>query len=312
MSTKPEMHPDMRDLVADLEKLPAWESLEEQREIWTRFCISINRPPPPSITTEERVIAGAAAPVPVRIYRPAGRPGTLPCVIYLHGGGWVLGNPDTQDTITWGLAQGAAAVVLSVDYRLAPEHPYPAAFDDCCAVLEHVAANPAEFDVDAARIALCGDSAGGNLAAAVCLAARDRGGPAVAAQALVYPVLDTDMDRPSYRENAETPMLGREEMMHFLEAYLGPRTTNPDAYAMPLRAADFTRLPPALVHTAELDPLRDEGRLYARRLAAAGTSVEYRCARGMLHSFMRARLAGPGVAAEFDFICGFLRRKLGK
>jgi acetyl esterase len=178
----------------------------------------------------------------------------------MHGGGWILGNLDTNDSVGWGFAQGTGAAVISVDYRLAPENPYPAAFDDSRAVLEYVAANGRKHGLDGSRIAVCGDSAGGNLSAALSLWSRDHSGPRIAAQALIYPVIDTDIDNDSYRQNATAPMLTRAEMMHYLDAYLGKQRQNPHMYAMPGRATDLRNLPPALVHTAEYDPLRDEGR----------------------------------------------------
>jgi acetyl esterase len=221
-----------------------------------------------------------------------------------------LGDLDTNDSIAWGFAEGTGATVVSIDYRLAPEHPYPAAFDDSYTVVTHLARHASAFGIDPARIAVGGDSAGGNLTAAVALAARDRGGPAIAAQILIYPVLGTDTDLPSYRENADAPLLTRDGMIHYLDAYLGAHRAAPPAYAMPMTANDLTRLPPAFVHTAEYDPLRDEGKIYADRLAEAGNEVEYRCALGMVHSFMRARFDGAAARAEFDAICNFLCRHL--
>lgn len=302
-------HPELKNFLARLETVPAATSLEAQRRVWREFCLENNHPRPAGISVRDEALSLPGRHIPLRWYVPEGEP-PRPCVVYLHGGGWVLGDLDTQDTIAWGLCRGARAPVVSVAYRLAPEHPYPAAFDDSYAVLEHVAKHADGFGIDASRIAVCGDSAGGNLAAAVCLAARDRNGPRIAAQALLYPVLDTDTTRESYLENAESPLLTRDEMEHFLAAYLGERLESPDGYAMPLRAESVTDLPPAFVHTAEFDPLRDEGHLYYRRLKEAGNEAEYRSAEGMPHSFARARLEGPAARTEFDAACYFLRRKL--
>jgi acetyl esterase len=303
------MHPELKDFIARLETVPETDSIDEQRRVWREFCIKNNHPRPAGMSVSDQLLDLPGREIPLRWYRPElDQP--HPCVIYLHGGGWVLGDLDTQDTIAWGIARGARALVVSVDYRRAPEDPYPAALDDCYAVLENVAKYADSFGIDTSRIAVCGDSAGGNLAAAVCLAARDRGGPSICAQALLYPVVDVDTTRESYEENADSPLLSRGEMEFFLQAYLGERRGDPDAYAMPLRAEDFSNLPPAFVHTAEFDPLRDEGHLYYRRLREAGNEGEYRFAEFMPHSFARARLEGPATKAEFDALCAFLKRKL--
>ena len=303
------MHPELKEFLARLDAVPIENSLEERRRAWREFCLANNHPRPAGLAVQDDALALPGRDVPLRWYLPGGDL-PQPCVIYYHGGGWVLGDLDTQDTIAWGLARGTRAAVVSVQYRRAPEHPYPAAFDDSYAVLEYIAENAERLSVDPERIAVCGDSAGGNLAAAVCLAARDRQGPKIAAQALLYPVLDTDTSRESYREHADSPLLTRDEMEHFLEAYLGENRQNPDSYAMPLKAEDLSNLPPALVHTAEFDPLRDEGHLYFCRLREAGNEAEYRFAEQMPHSFARARLEGPATKTEFDAACAFLQRKL--
>jgi acetyl esterase len=248
--------------------------------------------------------------IPIRIYRPASETAILPVVVYLHGGGWVLGDLDTNDAVAWGLAEGTGAVVISVAYRLAPEQPYPAAFRDCFNAVKWVSQEAEGLEINRERLALCGDSAGGNLAAAVSLAARDQDGPPLAAQALIYPVLGRDMTLPSYRENGEGPGLTRTDMSYYLDAYLGSDWSRADAYALPMLATDLAGLPPTLVHTAELDPLRDEGRCFAQRLEQAGVKVSYRCAPRMVHGFVRARFEGPTIAAEFAVITDFLRRQL--
>ena len=305
-----DLHPDMAELVRMEGDWPPNLTLAEERVLWREFCLANNRPCPREIEVENVAIGEPGLRVPVRIYRPKpDRP--APCFVYIHGGGWILGDLDTNDSVAWGFAEGTGATVVSVDYRLAPEHRYPAAFDDCYEVVTHLARHASAFGIDAHRIAVGGDSAGGNLTAAVALALRDRGGPRIVAQALIYPVLDTDIDRPSYIDNADAPLLTRAGMMHYLDDYLGTYRNDPPPYAMPLRAADLSNLPPAYVHTAEYDPLRDEGKVYADRLAAAGTKSEYRCAKGMVHSFMRARFQGEGARAEFDAIRAFLRRHLG-
>lgn len=300
----------MQPLIRELTDWPANLSVQQEREMWIEFCRAVARPRPAAITAEDHGIPGRGrTEVPVRIYRP-GNESNLPAVLYMHGGGWILGNLDTNETVAWGLADDTGCAVVSIDYRLSPENPYPAAFNDCQDVLVHLALQGGRYGIDPRRLAVCGDSAGGNLSAALCLAARDAGGPTITAQALIYPVLGIDVDNGSYRDNAEAPMLKRSEMLHYLDAYLGGRRKNPDGYAMPLMATNMRDLPPALVHTAEYDPLRDEGKLYADRLKVAGNDVIYRCAERMVHSFIRARFYGPAAKAEFDVICGFLRRHL--
>jgi len=235
---------------------------------------------------EERSLPGPLGPIPVRIYRPI-QGARLPALVYFHGGGWVLGGLDTHDGICRALAQGAGCVVVSVDYRLAPEHKFPAAAEDAYAAARWVAANAATLDVDAARIAVGGDSAGGNLAAVVSLMARDRGGPGLCYQLLIYPVTDAPRDNASYRENATGYLLTRDAMQWFWQHYARGEADRRNPYAAPLQAQDLRGLPPALVLTAEYDPLRDEGEAYAARLRDAGVSVELVRYDGMIHSFLQ-------------------------
>ena len=186
----------------------------------------------------------------------------------------------------------------------------PAAFDDCYSALEYTHTNANGLGIDPARIAVAGDSAGGNLAAAVSLAARDRNGPAIAAQALIYPMLGLNLTQASGGGQSDAPGLSKRAVSEYWRLYLGGAEPTDDPYAAPLVGRDFAGLPPALIHTAELDPLHDDGKVYAERLNAAGTPTIYRCADRMIHGFTRARFEGPDVAREFDFICDFLRQRL--
>ncbi|OBJ67837.1 alpha/beta hydrolase [Mycobacterium sp. 1274756.6] len=253
-----------------------------------------------------RTVPGPAGEIPVRIYNPGGgRP--LPVVVYFHGGGWVLGDLDVPDRPLRVLAKAAEAIVVSVDYRLAPEHRYPAAFDDSYAATAWVAEHAAEIGGIPGQIAVSGDSAGGNLAAAVALAARDRGGPAISAQLLIYPIVDFNFDTPSYRENAEGYVLTKPNMIWFWAHYLGAQDVGDDPYVCPMRARSFADLPPAYVATAEYDPLRDEGEAYAARLRDAGVDVTARRFDGMLHGFFWAMAANPSAAGIVDDMVEVLR-----
>lgn len=224
--------------------------------------------------------------VPLRVYQPAGRHrGPQPGIVYFHGGGWVMGDLDTHDTLCRHLANHAGAVVVAVDYRLAPEHPFPAAFEDAFAAVQHISENATALGVDPAKLAVAGDSAGGNLAAAVALKARDLGGPPIAFQHLLYPVLDPGCDTESYRKYATDFGLTADKMRFFWNTYLAG-ADGADPRAAPLLAKDLTGLPPAQIVTAGFDVLRDEGADYARRLRAAGVRAEAECFSGMIHGFI--------------------------
>jgi acetyl esterase len=233
---------------------------------------------------EDRQIPGSGPAVPVRIYTPAG-PGPFPVLVWFHGGGWVVGDLESADPTARHLAVGAGCVVVSVDYRLAPETKFPGAADDCYAATVWAAQNAAQLNGDASRIAVGGDSAGGNLAAAVSLMARDRKALPLAFQLLVYPVTARDFNTPSYRQNANGYLLTRDGMQWYWDHYLNHAAEAEHPYAAPLVAKDLTGLPPALVITAEMDPLRDEGEAYAQRLQAAGIPTQYTCYDGMIHGF---------------------------
>ena len=241
---------------------------------------------------EDRTIPAAHGDIPVRIYHPDGT-GALPALVYFHGGGWVVGSIDTADGICRSLANGAGCVVVSVEYRLAPEHTFPAAADDSYAVTRWVADNAATLGVDAARLAVGGDSAGGNLAAVVALMARDRRGPALVHQLLIYPVTDSACDTQSYHDNANGYFLTKDMMLWFWSHYAGEGMDRVNPYAAPLRAANLQGVSPALVITAEYDPLRDEGEAYGARLRDAGVPTEVTRYHGMIHGFF-------GLAAVLD------------
>jgi acetyl esterase len=233
-------------------------------------------------------IPGPGGPIRVRLYRPWGSQPTepLPALIYFHGGGWVFGDLDSHDSLCRALCNGAECVVAAVDYRLAPEHKFPAAVEDAFAAIRHIAGNAAALGIDATRIAAGGDSAGGNLVAVAAIEFRDRGGPRLQLQLLLYPVTDLSMDTVSYRELGEGYLLTFERMQYFRAQYLRSEQDIRDWRASPLLVQDMSNLPPALIITASHDPLVDEGKAYAERLAAAGVPVEYRCYGGVIHGFL--------------------------
>jgi acetyl esterase len=239
--------------------------------------------PQPVARVEDRTVPGPDGDVPIRVYTPDAA-GPLPVLVFYHGGGWVIGSIETHDNICRALANLTPCMVVSVEYRLAPEARFPAGLEDCYAATRWVAEHGAELGCDPTRLAIGGDSAGGNLTAAVALLARERGGPRIAFQLMIYPVIDSDFETGSYREVAEGYGLTRDGMQYFWELYLEDPADMTNPLAAVLRA-DLAGLPPALVITAEYDPLRDEGDAYAAKLKAAGVPVEHASYPGQIHGF---------------------------
>ena len=248
---------------------------------------------------ENRTIPGPAGEIPVRIYTPQGN-GPFPALVFFHGGGWVICNLDTHDGICRSLANGAGCVVVSVDYRLAPEHKFPAAPEDCYAATQWVAKNAAELNVEASNIAIGGDSAGGNLTAVVAQMARDRGGPHLVFQLLIYPATDFRMNTPSIEENATGYFLTKDDMIWFTNHYLNSEEDKTNPLASPLLARDLSGLPPALIITAQYDPLRDEGELYGQKLREAGVPVTVSRYAGVIHGFFGSIPSDKGKQAEAE------------
>src|SRR3954470_17537717 len=248
---------------------------------------------------DELTIPGPGGDIPARLYTPA-EEAVLPVVIYFHGGGWCIGNITSHDGVCRKLANQSGLTVVSVDYRLAPENKFPCAAEDCFAATKWVPDNAEQRKVDASRMAVAGDSAGGNMAAVTSIMARDRGEPQIAFQLLIYPVVDGTMSFPSYKENAEGKLLTARDMAFFYDNYAGDGVDRKDPLLSPLYAPDLTKLPPALVMTAEYDPLRDEGEAYADALQQAG--VEARSSRydGMIHGFFGLEAVVPASAAAME------------
>lgn len=260
---------------------------------------------------EDLLAPGPNGAIPIRIYTPAGQ-APRGCLVFFHGGGFVIGSIETHDAMCRMIANASGTVIASVDYRLAPEYKYPAAAEDAYAATCWIAEQARRLGLDPKRIAVGGDSAGGNLAAVTTMMARERGGPALAFQLLLYPVTDAYLDTTSYGQYAEGYLLTRAAMAWFWEHYLNDAAEREHPYASPLRAEDLSGLPPALVITAECDPLCDEGEAYARRLEAAGVPVTLTRYSGMIHGFIRrAKLLSQGRKAV-EQIAEALRANLGQ
>ena len=265
-------------------------------------------PEEPVHRVENRTIPGPGGPIPIRLYAPTD--GVRPGLIYFHGGGFVLGNLDSGDRPCRALANASGCVVISVDYRLAPEHKFPAAVEDAYAATTYVASHGEEFAIDAGQLAVGGESAGANLATVTALRARD-GGPRLSFQLLVYPLVDFDDDSPSMREYANDHFLTVDALDYFAGHYLRDAADRRNPEASPMRMNDLAGLPPAFILTAECDPLRDQAEAYAARLKAAGVRVVLKRYEGMIHPFLSlAGIVERGRSA-IDDAAAALRTELG-
>ena len=261
---------------------------------------------------EDRTLPGPGGhPLAVRIYTPLGAAGDLLAgLVYFHGGGLVAGTIDTHDSIARALANCGACRVVSVEYRLAPEHPFPAALDDALAAVSHIGAYAAEFGIDGARLGICGDSAGATLAAATCHEVAHRGSPRLALQLLICPILDYSRSSPSRLELASGYLVDQATLDHDLLHYLPAGIDPANPRISPLRAANVAGLPRTLIHTAEFDPLRDEGRNYFERLTRAHSEVSYTCHPGMIHLFYGLGAVIPYARTAYEQIGGEIRAAL--
>ncbi|ROL77657.1 lipase [Pseudomonas chlororaphis] len=301
-------YPLSRQLAAFVERTLSFTSPDNSpqglRDSYSRMCRAFTPPRPEGLRVSELQLAG----VPARAYCPASPMPAQgwPCLLYLHGGGWVVGDLDSHDFITAYLAAQLQVLVIAVDYRLAPEHPFPAAFDDCLAAWRALQAGASPFALDARRQLVIGDSAGGNLAAALCLALRDAGEQLPAAQVLLYPGLGGAADLPSRSQCADAPLLGSNDLDTYQALYLpGPERHSP--YARPLLATDLRGLPAAFIALAQFDPLRDDGELYHQRLLAADGHSQLYPGLGLVHGCLRARGLAPEVDALYGALLDYLR-----
>jgi acetyl esterase len=281
--------------------------LDVWRARYESLVIAARPAPPTGVSWVDRVVG--PLDVRVRIYQPAAA-GLLPALVYLHGGGWVIGSIESHHDITAAICADAGCVIVSVDYARAPEHPFPRAFDEARAVLDWLARDAAALNVDPSRLLVGGDSAGGNLAAALALAAGEERAPHIAGQVLLYPCVDTDFQNPSYVQSTDAPFLGSGEMVWFWDRYAPDPATRRDRFAVPMRASDaqLAAVAPAYIATAQHDPLHDEGRAYAERLRRLGVAVEYEPGVGMVHGFVRLRGAAAEPARIYRAMCEWIRR----
>ncbi len=287
-------------------KAPPLSSMSpgQARDEFRTMLESFGGTPPAVAKSEDRAIDGPAGQIKLRVYTPEGK-APFPVLVFFHGGGWVLGDLESHDALCRALTNEARCVTVAVDYRRAPEHKFPAAAEDCYAATLWVANNGGLLNANPAQLAVGGDSAGGNLAAAISLMARDRGAPHICYQLLMYPALDSSLQSPSQKEFADGYLLTRADMAWFWGHYLAADADRSNPYCCPAAAADLTGLPRAMVITAEFDPLRDEGAAYAQRLRQAKVPVVYKQYEGVTHGFMSmASFLDQGRKAISDAAAG--------
>lgn len=310
------LHPQARallDLIVERGVPPTHTLAPPEARTLYRERRTYTQPEPPGVAQVRELVAdGPHGRIPLRLVRPLGaaKDTLLPGLVYFHGGGWVIGDLDTHDTLCRELANGSGACVISVDYRLAPEHRFPAAVDDAFAALRWVHERAAELKVDRTRLAVGGDSAGGNLAAVVAILARDDGHLPVDFQLLIYPATDQRRIAPSHTANGEGYLLTNDTMGYFIGHYLPDAAQYEDWRASPLLCANLTGLPPALVLTAGYDPLRDEGLQYAQRLTEAGNRATLVCFERQIHGFITMGRVIDEANAAVALCAATLRREL--
>ncbi len=307
-----QIHPEIRAYLAKIRDFvapgPFADNTDQKRMQIEHVASIVSSAPTPGIETRNWFIGAAGREIPVRIYRPAPT-GPKPLILFFHGGGWLMGSIDSHNYLAAALSEGTDSVVVSVHYRRTPENKHPAQIDDCYDALLWAVAKAEFLGIDANCIAVAGDSAGAHLATSCAIRARDQGGPRLAFQALIYPMIEPHFETESYLSFADAPGLSRADCIAFWQEFLGEDLTNPPPSAVP-SANDLFGLPPAAIVTGEFDPLRDEGESYARKLSEAGVSVELNRAAGLIHGFMRAAPYSAAARAELNRIFSQLRRAL--
>ncbi|MDQ0588042.1 alpha/beta hydrolase [Variovorax paradoxus] len=310
------LHPQARALLDFIEArgIPPTHTLSpaEARAFYRERRAATQPEAPPVAEVRDLKADGPHGTIPVRLYRPLGSTAraALPVLVYFHGGGWVIGDLDTHDVLCRSLANGAGCAVVSIDYRMGPEHRFPAAVDDVLAATRWVRREAAALGLDASRLAVGGDSAGGNLAAVAAIAARDAGDLPIAFQLLIYPATDMRRGHPSHQANGQGYLLTRDTMAYFHDHYIDDARHDLDWRASPLLHADLSGLPPALVLTAGYDPLRDEGMAYAEALTAAGNRAAYVCFERQIHGFITMGKVLDEADTAVALCCAELRRAL--
>lgn len=314
------LHPQARALLELIERtgVPSIHTLapEEARSLYRDRRFTTQPEPPPVASIRALEAPGPNGPVPLRLYEPrlsaahAGDGVLLPVLVYFHGGGWVMGDLDTHDTLCREFANEAGCAVVAVDYRLGPEHRFPAAVEDCIAATSWIDREAETLGLDRTRLAVGGDSAGGNLAAVVAIAARDAGGPSIALQMLIYPATDMRRCAPSHAANGQGYLLTRDTIAYFHDHYIGDPAQDFDWRASPLLHDDLSRLPPAFVLTAGYDPLRDEGLMYSQRLTEAGNQATHICFERQIHGFILMGRVIDEAGAAVSICASQLRQAL--
>lgn len=311
MTIDTQLHSFIQGLDAAWPQAPLSLGARAWRERAEWLSAQAQTPYPEGMLVEDFVVPGQPRSVLVRIYRPAACLGQqAPGLMYMHGGGWVVGSIDTHDAITADLAQQAALVVISVHYARAPEHPYPAAVEDCQAVLDWLLMHGSTKGIDPTRLFVAGDSAGANLATVMALRKRTDMDQPLCGQILIYPCVDDDFSRPSYQTEAQAPYLKAAEMIWFWKQYCPDPEQRRGADVTPIHAENFSGSAPALVMVAEHDPLRDEGTQYAELLHNAGVPTDFRPGKGLIHGHLRARNICRAATDEFQAISDWLKKRL--
>jgi len=297
------------DLLAAANPRVARAATVEERRNGLAALMKFGGPAPAMERIEERIVPGPAGALRIRLYSPTDG-ATFPGLIYFHGGGLVAGSLETHDIIARSLANCSGARVASVDYRLAPEHRFPAALEDASAVVRYISEHAAAFGIDPQRLGICGDSAGATLVAATCHAAARAGGPILKLQLLLCPILDYSRSTASKRDLASGYLLDQATLDHDLMHYLSTGADASNPRVSPLLTEDLSGMPPTRIHTAEFDPLRDEARNYFERLTQAGNEVSYTCHPGMIHLFYGLEAVIPYARAAYEKIGGEIRAAL--